>query len=67
MRIRAFCPTLTSAIDVSSTLAFNTICDRSATSMITVPALFIVPVTTNSPTSALSRVTTPSIGEVIVV
>lgn len=51
----------------SSTSAATCIVERSATSIMTVPALFIVPVTTSSPSSALRRVITPSIGERIVV
>ena len=67
MRTAARCPAFSPPTSDSSTSATANICPRSATSMITVPGLFIVPVTTSSPTSALRRVTIPSIGEVMVV
>ena len=52
---------------VSSTFAFTIMVLRSATCMMTEPALFSVPTTTNSPTSACALVTTPSNGAVITV
>ena len=51
----------------SSIRATTSMRDRSATSISTVPGLFIVPVIAISPTSTFSRVTTPSIGERMVV
>ena len=54
-------------MSASLTSVTTSILSKSATVIITVPGLFIVPVITNSPTSALSAIITPSIGDVIVV
>jgi len=59
--------TSTEPTSASSTCATSNIVLRSAISMITVPALFMVPVITSSPTSALSLVTIPAIGARITV
>ena len=53
----------TSMMSVSSTSTSTSMCDMSEIVMMTVPGWFIVPVTTFSPSSTFSRVTTPSIGE----
>ena len=58
----ATCPNWTSGMSVSSTSISASITDMSATVSNTVPALFIVPTTTFSPTSTLRRVTMPSKG-----
>ena len=62
----ADCPMVTFGISVSSTSISAWIADMSATVSSTVPALFIVPTTTFSPSSMLRRVTMPSIGEAMV-
>ena len=67
MNTLAFCPTSSLPTSASSTWATASIWDRSPTSRILVPGLFIMPVTTISPTLALIRVTTPSRGETMVV
>ncbi len=59
----AFWPISTSGTSVSSTSTSASITDMSATVSSTVPALFIVPTTTFSPSSMLRRVTMPSKGE----
>ena len=53
-------------MSVSSTSTWASRTEKSAIVIRTVPGLFIVPMTTVSPASMLRRVTTPSIGEVIV-
>ena len=53
-------------MSVSSTSTSASITERSATVARTVPWLFIVPMTTVSPSSILRRVTTPVIGAVMV-
>ncbi len=58
-------PMATFGISVSSTSISAWIADMSATVSSTVPALFIVPRTTFSPSSILRRVTMPSIGELM--
>ena len=53
-------------MSVSSTSTWASSTEKSAIVIRTVPGLFIVPMTTVSPASMLRRVTTPSIGAVIV-
>ena len=60
----AFWPICTSGMSVSSTSTSASITDMSATVSSTVPALFIVPTTTFSPSSMLRRVTMPSNGDI---
>ena len=62
MVIFAVCPSWTKGMSVSSTSISASITDMSATVRSTVPALFIVPTTTFSPSSMLRRVTMPSNG-----
>ena len=50
-------------MSVSSTSTSASMTDMSAMVSSTVPALFIVPTTTFSPTSTLRRVTMPSKGD----
>ncbi len=52
-------------MSVSSTSISASMTDMSAISRSTVPALFIVPIITVSPSSMLRRVTSPSIGDTI--
>ena len=59
----AFWPICTRGMSVSSTSTSASITDMSATVSSTVPALFIVPTTTFSPSSMLRRVTMPSKGD----
>ena len=56
-------PILTIGMSVSSTSTSASMTDMSAMVSSTVPALFIVPMTTVSPSSMLRRVTMPSIGD----
>ena len=56
-------PILTVGMSVSSTSTSASMIDMSAIVSSTVPALFIVPMTTVSPSSMLRRVTMPSIGD----
>ena len=58
----ARCPIFTDGISVSSTSSSASTMDMSATVSSWVPALFIVPTTTFSPSSMLRRVTMPSNG-----
>ena len=61
----AGCPNLTLGMSVSSTSTSAWMTDMSAIVSSTVPALFIVPMTTVSPSSMLRRVTMPVIGDSI--
>jgi hypothetical protein len=61
--IFAFCPSCTLGMSVSSTSTSASITDMSATVSRTVPALFMVPTTTVSPSSMLRRVMMPVIGD----
>ena len=61
--IVTFWPSFTAGMSVSSTSISASMTDMSATVSSTVPALFIVPITTFSPSSTLRRVTMPSNGE----
>jgi hypothetical protein len=61
--IFAFCPIMTCGMSVSSTSTCASMSAMSATVSSTVPALFIVPMTTVSPSSMLRRVTMPLIGD----
>ena len=58
-------PKRTLGISVSSTSTSASMIDMSAMVSSTVPALFIVPMTTVSPSSMLRRVTMPAIGDSI--
>ena len=58
----ALCPSETVETSVSSTSASTFMRARSATVRMTVPGLFIVPITAISPRSMLSWVIVPSIG-----
>ena len=59
----AICPSFTVGMSVSSTSTSASMTDMSATVSSTVPALFIVPMTTVSPSSMLRRVMMPLIGD----
>jgi hypothetical protein len=59
---RASWPTATVGMSVSSTSTSASITDMSAIVRSTVPALFMVPTMTFSPSSMFRRVTRPSIG-----
>ena len=59
----AFWPSFTFGMSVSSTSTSASMTDMSAIVSSTVPALFIVPMTTVSPSSMLRRVTMPVIGD----
>ena len=61
--ILVICPILTPGMSVSSTSTSASMTDMSAIVNSTVPALFIVPMTTISPSSMLRRVTMPLIGD----
>ena len=63
MVILAGWPIFTNGMSVSSTSTSASITDMSAMVINTVPALFIVPMTTVSPCSMLRRVTMPSMGD----
>ena len=63
MVIFAVWPRLTLGMSVSSTSTSASITDMSAIVSSTVPALFIVPMTTISPSSMFRRVTMPLIGD----
>jgi hypothetical protein len=56
-------PDITNGMSVSSTSTSASMTDMSATVSSTVPALFIVPTITFSPSSMLRRVTMPSKGD----
>ena len=56
-------PSLTFGMSVSSTSTSASMTDMSAIVSSTVPALFIVPMTTVSPSSMFRRVTMPLIGD----
>ncbi len=62
MVIFAIWPSCTNGMSVSSTSTSASITDMSATVSSTVPALFMVPTITFSPSSMLRRVTMPSNG-----
>ena len=66
MVITAGCPSWTAGMSVSSTSISASRIEKSAMVSSTVPGLFIVPMTTVSPSSMLRRVTMPSIGDVMV-
>ena len=59
----ATCPNLTLGMSVSSTSTSASMMDISATVSSTVPALFIVPMTTVSPSSMFLFVRMPLIGD----
>ena len=63
MVIFAIWPRESVGMSVSSTSTSASMTDMSAIVSSTVPALFIVPTTTISPSSMLRRVTMPSIGD----
>jgi len=62
MSTEAGWPRRSAGMSVWSTSSTASIVDMSEIVMSTVPALFMVPVTTTSPCSMLRRVTTPSMG-----
>ncbi len=63
--IFAGCPSRIDGMSVSSTSTSASMTDMSAMVSITVPALFMVPMTTISPCSMFRRVTMPSMGDSI--
>ena len=59
----AGCPMASAGMSVSSTSIWASMTDMSAIVISTVPALFIVPMTTVSPSSMFRRVMMPSMGD----